>query len=254
MSVTLTRTDSIANHTGTSGASGSWTGTTFTISTTAAAWLWYVSYQVCPGQVLASGEVTVTVPAGSVGGSYYTMWVFQDAVGGVTGTSTGPTVVAPGPGTYALTIPSTIVPSGTVVALLRPGCNVGGTAGRKLTEVSHVATTTATPDEILSASLERDLRRVVMEPVNASEALINSATPGLMVGQITYLCSTLADAIAVDALYQGHSTATLSTGSGNALQGFKHKAVEKIRLSAERAVPGYPSKWLATVTVRERTA
>ncbi len=111
-------------------------------------------------------------------------------------------------------------------------------------------TTTVGAVEIVASTLERGLRRTVQEPPTSAEALITAAVPGLLEGQLTFLCASLARALALEALYRGTAVLTLTT-SGE-LTGFRHLAVDKTRLTAEKAVPGNPARWLLTVTVRER--
>ena len=110
-------------------------------------------------------------------------------------------------------------------------------------------TTSVAAEEIIAASLTRPLRREALEVSGDDAYLFNSGTPGKLAGQIVYLCGTLAAALALDALYQGAETLTLTTGA--ALDGLTHRAVGKLELTAERAVPGHPSKWLLKTEIRE---
>lgn len=115
-----------------------------------------------------------------------------------------------------------------------------------MTSISD-GTTTVTVEEILSAKLTRPLYTSVTEA--DGEATVSRGVPGALSGTIVYLCATLADALAVDALYRAGDV-TLSTGG--ALDGFDHCAVDTLELAAEKAVPGHPSKWLATVQIKEK--
>ena len=76
-------------------------------------------------------------------------------------------------------------------------------------------------------------------------------TPGKLAGTITYLCDTLASALALDALYQSAATITLTSDAGAPLNGLQHVAVGDLRYNAERGLPGRPSKWTITVEIRE---
>lgn len=125
----------------------------------------------------------------------------------------------------------------------------GQSTGRSVTLSSVTATVSSGATEIINASLKRPLRRSVYDALNVAAPQIAIGTPGLLAGQITYLCDTLDDAMALDQTYQYAGTITLNTGG--ALDGFKHMAVEDVNLTAEKAIPGYPSKWLVQVGVRE---
>lgn len=108
---------------------------------------------------------------------------------------------------------------------------------------------TAQAEEVVGAALTRPLRRSVYDALNTPAPQIAIGTPGLLAGSITYLCSTLEDALVLDSVYQFPGLITLSTGG--ALDGFRHMAIEQLRLTAERAVPGKPSRWLVQAEVRE---
>lgn len=110
--------------------------------------------------------------------------------------------------------------------------------------------TTVGAVEIVASTLERNLFRTVQDLPGAMGALITSATPGLLEGQLVFLCASFARARALEALYKG--TAVLTLATNGELGGLRHVAVDRIRLTAERALEGSPARWLLTVTVRER--
>ena len=112
-------------------------------------------------------------------------------------------------------------------------------------------TTTVVVADILAAPLSRPLRRDVLDQTNAAAPKINAGTPGKLAGTITYLCDTLASALALDALYQSAATITLTSDAGAPLNGLQHVAVGDLRYNAERGLPGRPSKWTITVVIRE---
>lgn len=114
--------------------------------------------------------------------------------------------------------------------------------------------TTVVVADIIGAALTRPLRRTADEVPTAAGYLVTAQTPGLLQGTITYLCDTLTDALALDTLYQGTATITLSTGTGNPLNGLLHVAVGALRYTAEKSVNGRPSKWLLQAEIREVTA
>lgn len=112
-------------------------------------------------------------------------------------------------------------------------------------------TTTVTVSEIVSAALTRPLRRVSVDVLNDDNYQIVAGTAGKLRGQIVYLCDSLVDALSLDTLYRDSATITLVTGTGAALNGLTHIAVDNLELSAEKAIPGWPSKWLLRAEVRE---
>lgn len=105
--------------------------------------------------------------------------------------------------------------------------------------------------ELIGADLIRPLRRVALDVVNLAAPRINDGTPGLRRGSLTLLCDTWADAAAIDALYQTSAAVTLGMGAGQPLDGLKHRAVESLRITAERSVPGRPCKWIIQAEIRE---
>lgn len=122
---------------------------------------------------------------------------------------------------------------------------------RSLIVSGLIVTVEAEAEEIVGAALTRPLRRSVYDALNEAAPQIAVGTPGLLAGTITYLCSTLADALAMDGVYQFPGLITLETGTDEALNGFKHMAVDQLRLTAERTVNGRPSKWMVQAEVRE---
>lgn len=109
----------------------------------------------------------------------------------------------------------------------------------------------ATADEILAAALSRPLRREAVDVATAAAPVIVSGTPGLLAGTITYLCPSLAAAQAVDALYRAAAAPITLTDAGE-LAGLRHVAIGSLRLAAERAVPGHPSRWTVQADIREQ--
>ncbi len=73
--------------------------------------------------------------------------------------------------------------------------------------------TSTVPVEIVAARLRRPLRRESIGLLNVAAPQIQAGTPALLAGQITYLAATLADALALDALYAGLAPVTLNAGA-----------------------------------------
>ncbi len=112
--------------------------------------------------------------------------------------------------------------------------------------------TSTVPVEIVAARLRRPLRRESIGLLNVAAPQIQAGTPALLAGQLTYLCNSLSDVLALDALYGGLSPITLAGSLVEAgLDGFKHAAIGATEMVAERALPGRPSKWLYSVDVVE---
>lgn len=123
---------------------------------------------------------------------------------------------------------------------------------RKLTVSGDVLGTTATAEALLSADLERNLRRSVAEIFNSSTARIAAGTPSLLSGSLTFLCNTWAQAKTLDALHQTIGTITLGGPDSSDLSGLRYVSIETNQLTAEEATPGLPSKWLVQVQIREQ--
>lgn len=70
--------------------------------------------------------------------------------------------------------------------------------------------TSTVPVEIVAARLRRPLRREAIGLLNVAAPQIQAGTPALLAGQITYLCGSLSDALALDALYSGLPPITLA--------------------------------------------
>jgi len=70
--------------------------------------------------------------------------------------------------------------------------------------------TSTVPVEIVAARLRRPLRRESIGLLNVAAPQIQAGTPALLAGQLTYLCNSLSDVLALDALYGGLSPITLA--------------------------------------------
>ena len=116
---------------------------------------------------------------------------------------------------------------------------------------SLTGATTVTFEELIGADLLSPLRRTDLDVLSLAAPRINDGTPGLRRGTLTLLCATWASASAVEELYRTTATITLTTGAGQALDGLKHRAVGQLRVTAERTVPGRPSKWAVQAEFRE---
>lgn len=109
---------------------------------------------------------------------------------------------------------------------------------------------TATPTEIVGVALERDLRRAAIDVNDTAEALITAGTPGMLAGQLTYLCDTLPAVLELDGLYC-NTTPVVIAEPGHPLDGLTHRAIGRTRITAERALNGLASRWLYVTDFRE---
>lgn len=134
-------------------------------------------------------------------------------------------------------------------SLLYAGSKPGGTT---VQATAAMLTYGATCEDLLGAALERDLRRSVADIWNAPGALITAGTPGLLAGQLTFLCSSLAEARSLDSVYRQPGLVTLD--SADELAGLRHRAVGRSRMTPERSLPGRAAKWLLVVDFREQAA
>lgn len=132
-------------------------------------------------------------------------------------------------------------------SLLYAGALPGGTTVQAL---DSSLTRLMPAEELVGAAIERDLRRSVADVWGDPQALITGGTPGLLSGQLTFLCSTLAEARRLDSVYQLPGLVTLT--SDDELDGLTHRAVGRTRINPERALPGKPAKWLLVIDFREQ--
>lgn len=143
-----------------------------------------------------------------------------------------------------VTIPVTIgaAPAGTTRLRIHINLYADPYPYRTLTVNSTTATIqTSAAAELLTASLERSTGRSAHDSGIDSIPIIIAAPVGALAGQLTYLCNTAVAAAALDALYCWPGKVTSS-----ALD-YVHRAVGKVRLSTEKALPGRPAKWLVQV-------
>lgn len=132
--------------------------------------------------------------------------------------------------------------------------------GTTVQAVAGEFTHRAACEELVGVALERDLRRTAADIWNDAETLITAGTAALLSGQLTYLCRSLAEALALDALYRTPALLTLSNDSTSlpadlaGLAGLTHRAVGRIRINPERALPGKTPRWQLVVDFREQAS
>lgn len=134
---------------------------------------------------------------------------------------------------------------------IRVGLQAGNAAasGRAVAVANVLLASSGSFEEVLDVRLRRSYKNVDLDLLNSASPILNSGTPALRAGQFTFLCNTLADALAVDAVYCQPTPAYLVTTDG--LNGLKHYAVESGEMSSEEALPGKACRWLFQVEVRE---
>lgn len=250
MTVTLSRVQNDAAS-ALNTAAGTFAGSLITLNASTAGYVYLESFtpgNAAPGQIVTA-TVTLSVPAGAQGGLYeLALDPYSDT--GIIAWYTSQSTITAGE-TKTLTVTATM-PAGTTSMRGRIGLSsTSAVAGRKVSvDTNVIFTVTATADEILAAPLSRPLRRTADDVLDSADYRIVAGTPGRLRGTITYLCSTLAAALAVDTIYQGTPAVTLSD-AGNPLDGLKHIAVGDLRYGTERPVPGVPARWTLTAEIRE---
>ncbi|MFT3971793.1 MAG: hypothetical protein QM695_16325 [Micropruina sp.] len=237
--------------------------------------------------VPAGARWTVTADSGPASWGLYAYW--RTAAG----TQTGPTVHSVDPVTGAGTTMIDLPAKPADATSARLGIEIRSTGTGRVVQVTAASWTLTATTELLTAQLDRPLHRTAIDRITAAVPHIQAGTPGLLAGQITYLCDDLNAALALDAVYTAgpgvfvrsltpdpeHSGLYLADGlvpdpehpglymvnpelmvpvfglpgmyTAPPLANLRHVAVGTIRMAAERATPGRPSKWLYTVEIRE---
>lgn len=104
---------------------------------------------------------------------------------------------------------------------------------------------TATADMVTAARLDIPTRRTAYDVRDDEYPLITAATAGALSGALTYLCPTLAAALALADVYK-LGTCTLTTGTGEPLNGLVHVAIGTIRVANDR------TRWTVTAEIKEQ--
>lgn len=222
---------------------------TFNLANGIAVGTWFATWHVPvrPGQRVKM-RVTAALPGGATATSVRMVIRFHAAAGGLVAGLTDPVGVALG-ASQTWEFDAGTVPAGTAVARLYLS-NVNTGNGLKVAVSALSLVSTGAAEELLAAQLERPYRRTALDLLNTAAPQFAAGVPGLLAGQLTYLCRTYADAIALDAVYCNPEAAAV-VAPPNPLDGLRHRAVGAGRLVAERALPGKASKWLLTVEIRE---
>ena len=205
---------------------------------------------VRPGQRVKM-RVTAALPGGATATTVRMVIGYRNAAGGLVAGLTDPIAVALG-ASQTWEFDGGTVPAGTAVARLYLS-NVNTGNGLAVTVSSLALISTGAAEELLAATLERPYRRAALDLLNTVAPQFAAGVPGLLAGQLTDLCRTYGDAIALDAVYCNPEAAAVVAPPTeiNPLDGLRHRAVGAGRLVAERALPGKASKWLLTVDIRE---
>lgn len=247
--ITLTRTVPVLGGTvSVNTARCTWASPTISIlSAVAASWLLRSVIPVLPSETNVV-TITITNPGTAAISLSASCHVFA-AAGSLIGSTYGATVTIAAGDSYTWALTSATSPAAVD---MRVDVSLAATSGTGwLARVDTMTSTvTATADEVLAAPLSRPLRRTADDVLDSADYRIVAGTPGRLRGTITYLCSTLAAARAVDTIYQG-APAVILSDAGNPLDGLKHLAVGEIRYGAERTVPGVPARWTLTADIRE---
>lgn len=211
----------------------------WTISDTATSgWLCYVPVTASPGQCW-SIFLKLACPTGPAVNLQF-VWIAVDASGTDLLHRYSAAQLCDAAG-YAFTAITDPLPAGTVALRLQVALADNATgAGRKLAVTGRSAKPYAAPDLVVGAALERPLNREGED--SSAGVVITGGAVGALAGTITYLCPDWACVVAVDLLHQSTALITLSD-PGDGLDGLAYYAVGTVRATAEKAIPGRPSRW-----------
>jgi hypothetical protein len=245
MSVTLTNTSDILTlgTASTNSAKCTIAGSVVSIiSAATAGWLWR---SVIPVGPRLSNTVTITVTNTGVASiQLYIATVMINAAGAGVGTTVSAPATIPAGASYTWTLASAAAPSAT---LLRAEIWLATTAGAgwKFSLDTVTSAASVTVDEMLGATVERDLPAEASGSGVARTAVISRGPAGIQKARVVYLCANFGSALDVDAIHQFVPAVVVS--DAGAISGMAYIATGKLALAAEKAVPGRASRWLATV-------
>lgn len=248
MTIALSRAETATHATGSNASAGSWSGLTFIQTITPPGLLFVCRFPAAAGQNITGGGLNVSVPAGRSGGVYYAAWDFRDRNDVQVGYVKGPDVNLPnGYSTGTLSLPPVVAPAGAASVLVQ--INVAsGFGGRYLTEEGYFVNSSASADEVLAVTLERDQLREYDTSGNGGP-ILTGAPIGPRSGQLTFLCSTWSQVTQIDALYRTGAVTTDAVGT--VLPALTHYATGVVRFATDKALPGKAVRWLVTVPLRE---
>lgn len=246
MPVTLTSTTDLLTLATITTSQCTWTAPTAVINSSVASGSWLVRAAIPVGPSLAA---TVTITITNTGVASISLqarvWMLNSAVSSV-GSAGGDTKTIAAGASATWTI---VTVTSAAAVTMRADINLGSASGSGWTfRIDALrAVVTASPDEIVSAALDRPLNAAAFDSGVSRAAIITRAPAGALVFRGVYLCPSFAAALIVDSLHQYPGTVTASGATAGELAGVAYTGTGKLTMAAEKAVPGKPSRWLVTV-------
>lgn len=242
--ITLTRTSPVLSGiVSVNTARCTWSSPTISIlSAVAASWL---LRSVIPVQPSETNVVTITITNPGVASITLSTSCHVFAAGGtLIGSTYGATVTIAAGASYTWTLTSA---TSTAAVEMRVDVSLAATSGSgwtaRVDEMTSKVTATAT--DVIAANLDVNLNRTA-EPSTTGAPIIAQGAIGKPAGQVTYLADTLAAAQAVRDIHRGNNPVVAVDGP---LAGLVYWATGTVRMQAEKAIAGNPSRWLVTAPV-----
>lgn len=207
---------------------------------------WLLRYDIPALNVASVVKVRVTNTGTAALQLQAGVWMMESPTGAILGSvAPAPVTIAAGAAyTWELTPP--VVPAATV---MRVGINLGATAaaGSQFTvrEITSAATATAT--ELVGATLERNSHSEAADSGASGVSIVTRGPVGGQRARLVYLCDSLPIARMLDTIHQGSAPVVLSGDTAGDLAGLSYYLVGRLQLAPEKALPGRPAKWLASV-------
>lgn len=244
--ITLTRTTPVLSGTlSVNTARCTWSAPTISIlSAVAASWLIRSVIPVLPSEVNVV-TVTITNPGTAAISLSASCHVF--AAGAVLiGSTYGATVTIAAGASYTWTLTSATSPAAVE---MRVDVNLAATSGAgwtaRIDTMTSVVTTTAT--ELVAATLERASHSESSDTGTSGVSIVTRGPVGGQRARLVYLCDSLPIARMLDTIHQGSAPVVLSGDTAGDLAGLSYYLVGRLQLAPEKALPGRPAKWLASV-------
>lgn len=195
--------------------------------------------------------LSMRVAAAGNAGGHALVWSRAGVAGAPTISTSSSGAVDHGDGTRTHWAIVTVTAKGT--AALAPLLAGFGTvaAGGHVTVGDQAWTAAVVTDEVTAARLERDLHTEVID-TPGGVTIAQAAHLAPLAGVLDVLAPNLATARQIDDVIR-HSTATL-VAPGDPLDGLTLRAVERLRLTAERTIRGVPARWVVSVPFVEVAA
>ena len=244
--ITLTRTTPVLSGTlSVNAARCTWTSPTISIlSAVAASWLIRSVIPVLPSE---ANVVTITITNPGTAAISLSAACHVFAAGAVLiGSTYGATVTIAAGASYTWTLTSATSPAAVD---MRVDVNLAATSGAgwtaRIDTMTSTVTTTAT--ELVGATLERNSHSEAADSGASGVSIVTRGPVGGQRARLVYLCDSLPIARMLDTIHQGSAPVVLSGDTAGDLAGLSYYLVGRLQLAPEKALPGRPAKWLASV-------